>query len=234
MSKPSNYLSFDLETTGIDSFLDVPVSYAFVEHRQTNGSTIAARETGVINPGRAIPAQATAVHGITDAMAKEGIALGEAVALISERIRSCWEEGGVIVGMNVSYDLTMIEVLCGTYDVPALSTAGPGPVLDVYVIDKTLDKWRKGKRTLSDLCTRYGVSLDNAHNAEGDAQATLKIYEAMAIEYPSVAALELSEINPTLDKWHHEYLSSLSEYFVKSGKPAIKNGRFAWPINKPG
>jgi DNA polymerase-3 subunit epsilon len=106
-------------------------------------------------------------------------------------------------------------------------------VIDVYVIDKTLDKWRKGKRTLSDLCLRYNVSLDNAHNAEGDAEATLKIYEAMEREYADLALLELESINQTLERWHHDYLSSLSEYFVKSGKPAVKPGRFSWPINSP-
>ena len=231
MTRPTSYLAFDLETTGIDSFRDVPVSYAFVEHKVLNGSPVAAREAGVVNPGRPIPAQSTAVHGITDAMAQEGIALGEAIDLISERIRGHWSSGGAIVGMNVAYDLTMVEALCRVYDIPTLSSAGPGPVLDVYVIDKTLDKWRKGKRTLSDLCVRYNVSLDNAHNAEGDAEATLKIYEAMEVEFPSLAQLDLEAINSTLDKWHHEYLSSLSDYFVKSGKPAISPGRFSWPIN---
>ncbi len=233
MAKPTSYLSFDLETTGIDSFHDVPVSYAFVEHKKLNGSEVAARETGIINPGRPIPAQSTAVHGITDAMARDGMALGEAVDMISERIRTHWENGGAIVGMNVAYDLTMVEALCQVYEVPTLGSSGPGAVLDVYVIDKTLDKWRKGKRTLSDLCVRYNVILDNAHNAEGDAEATLKIYEAMEREYSDLASLEIESINETLNKWHHEYLSSLSDYFVKSGKPAIKPGRFAWPINSP-
>lgn len=233
MTKPTSYLSFDLETTGIDSFRDVPVSYAFVEHKRLNGSEVAARETGIINPGRPIPAQSTAVHGITDAMARDGIALGEAIAMISERIRSHWQGGGAIVGMNVAYDLTMVEALCQVYEVPTLSSSGPGPVIDVYVIDKTLDKWRKGKRTLSDLCLRYNVSLDNAHNAEGDAEATLKIYEAMEREYADLALLELESINQTLERWYHDYLSSLSEYFVKSGKPAVRPGRFSWPINSP-
>ncbi len=231
MAKPTSYLSFDLETTGIDSFQDVPVSYAFVEHRIFNSSSVVARETGIVNPGKPIPPQATAVHGITDDMAKEGLALGEAVALIRERIRDCWASGGAIVGMNVAYDLTMVEALCEKYDLPTLSSAGPGPVLDVYVIDKTLDKWRKGKRTLSDLCIRYGVVIDNAHSADGDAEATLQIYEAMVKEYSDLANLELAKINETLNAWHHEYLSSLSDYFVKSGKSAIKPGRFGWPIN---
>jgi DNA polymerase III subunit epsilon len=231
MSKPTSFLSFDLETTGTDSFQDVPVSYAFVEHRNISDGMVTAREFGIVNPGKPIPPQATAVHGITDEMARDGLALGEAVALIAERIRDCWTSGGAIVGMNVAYDLTMIETLCSKYDLPTLSASGPGPVLDVYVIDKTLDKWRKGKRTLGDLCLRYGVQLDNAHSADGDAEATLRIYEAMVIEYSSLADLELGEINETLNKWHHEYLSSLSEYFVKSGKPAIKSGRFSWPIN---
>lgn len=233
MAKPTSYLSFDLETTGIDSFRDVPVSYAFVEHKNINGNSIVARETGIVNPGRPIPAQATAVHGITNEMAEEGLALGEAVSMISERIRQCWRSGGAIVGMNVAYDLTMVEALCKVYEIETLSSAGPGAVLDVYVIDKTLDKWRKGKRTLSDLCTRYSVPLDNAHSADADAEATLRIYEAMEREYADLAALDVEAINKTLNAWHHEYLSSLSDYFVRNGKSAVDPGRFQWPINAP-
>src|SRR5580700_10696910 len=54
-------LGFDLETTGIDRFSDVPVSYALV---RVEGAQVVQRDTWLVDPGREIPDGATAIHGI--------------------------------------------------------------------------------------------------------------------------------------------------------------------------
>mgnify|MGYP000671904405 FL=1 len=56
---------FDLETTGVDISKDRIVEMAVLK-LQTDGTKEA--QTWRINPERPIPAEATAVHGITDAM----------------------------------------------------------------------------------------------------------------------------------------------------------------------
>ena len=88
-------LGLDLETTGVDRFSDVPVSYALVS--VVDG--VAVRSwSGLIDPGRAIPLDATAVHGITTAQARvEGMPLGEAVALVTDAVvagRTAWRAPG--------------------------------------------------------------------------------------------------------------------------------------------
>lgn len=55
-------LGFDLETTGIDRFKDVPVSYALV---YAVAGRIRVSWSGLIDPDRDIPEEATAAHGIT-------------------------------------------------------------------------------------------------------------------------------------------------------------------------
>ena len=55
-------LGLDFETTGIDRFNDVPVSYALVS---VLGGVVVRSWSGLIDPGRAIPPEATAVHGIS-------------------------------------------------------------------------------------------------------------------------------------------------------------------------
>jgi len=66
-------LGFDLETTGIDPCQDVPVSAGLV---YVQGGRTVSVDHFLIDPGRDIPPQAVAVHGITTARAaSEGVAL---------------------------------------------------------------------------------------------------------------------------------------------------------------
>jgi DNA polymerase-3 subunit epsilon len=64
-------LAFDFETTGVDRFTDVPVSYAMVT---VVGGARVAISSGLVDPGRDIPTGATEVHGITNERARaEGL-----------------------------------------------------------------------------------------------------------------------------------------------------------------
>ena len=77
-------LGFDLETTGVDRFFDVPVSFALVT--VVDGGVV-ERRTSLVDPGREIPEGATAIHGITSERARaDGMALADAVALLADAI----------------------------------------------------------------------------------------------------------------------------------------------------
>ncbi len=78
-------LGLDFETTGVDRFTDVPVSYALVS--VLDG--VAVRSwSGLIDPGREIPSDATAVHGITTERARaEGMPLDAAIGAGDRRRR---------------------------------------------------------------------------------------------------------------------------------------------------
>ena len=66
-------LGFDFETTGVDRFHDVPVSFALVT---LVGGVLVSTSSGLVDPGREIPAGATEVHGITTEQCRaEGMAL---------------------------------------------------------------------------------------------------------------------------------------------------------------
>lgn len=222
------YVGFDLETTGVDSFLDVPVSYGFVEHR--DGETL--REGGYVNPGVPIPMGATAIHGITDEMVRDAPALEVMTDVIAERLVATWAHGGVIVGMNVAYDLTMVDALCRRVGATPLEERAPiGPVMDVLILDRHFDRWRKGPRKLGDLCRHYDVPPGDAHSAVADAEASLGVFEAMTTRYPELLALETSAINDTLRGWYVEWLTSFSEYLQRKGEAPVAAGRYAWPVH---
>jgi DNA polymerase-3 subunit epsilon len=229
----TTYVGFDLETTGVSSFRDVPVSFGFVEHVRSTAGVETRTEGGYVNPGVAIPAGASAIHGITNEMVSDAPALKEAVEAIAQRLGSIWATGGVIVGMNVSYDLTMIDSLCQRLATATLEQRGTvGPVLDILILDRHFDKWRKGTRKLNDLCLHYDVTLTGAHSAVEDAEASLSVLEEMQRQYPAIGELPVSAINDTSRAWYQEWLTSFSSYLEKRGEGPVNIGRYEWPIHQ--
>jgi DNA polymerase-3 subunit epsilon len=229
----ATYVGFDLETTGISPFSDSPVSYGFVTHQHDMWGLKVSREGGLVNPGVPIPNEASTIHGITDAMVADAPALNEAIERLASTLSSLWRDGGVVVGMNVSYDLTMVDSLCRRLGLASLKKRGPvGPVMDILILDRHFDKWRKGSRRLSDLCGQYGVILDSAHSASADAEAALEIFEVLLGKYPEIAIIPSPRVNAVMSTWYREWLSSFSDHLVRKGEEPVEAGRFAWPIHE--
>jgi DNA polymerase-3 subunit epsilon len=229
---PPSYVGFDLETTGIDYFSDLPVSYGFVE-RVFNGTEMVVRaKRGYVNPGITIPEAVTAIHGITDDMVASAPELAATTEKIASLLASIWQSGGVVVGMNVSYDLTMVESLCMRLGLTPLSQRGEiGAVFDILVIDRRFDKYRKGGRKLTDLCAHYGVVLGDAHDASADAGASLEVLEAMIARFPELATIPTESISETMRTWYQTWLRDFSAYREKQGDAPANAGRYIWPIH---
>ncbi len=229
------FVAFDLETTGVSSFADAPVSFGFVDRFMESGEEVTECDSGLVNPGRRIPAGASAIHGITDEMVADAIALAEAVELIAERISSSWRSGAIVVGMNIGYDLTMVDSLCRQLGLATLEERfGVGPVMDILIVDRHFDKWRKGPRKLGDLCRQYGVNTGDAHSALDDARAALAVFDVMRTKFSELDAIPVADINATLRAWYLEWLTSFSSYLVKRGEAPINAGRYEWPIHVQG
>lgn len=228
----TRFIAFDLETTGVDPFSDAPVSFGFVERVASERETRFQRDGGYVNPGVPIPAGATSIHGITDEMVAEATPVLAAVESIAERLSGHWNDGDAIVGMNVAYDLSMIDSLCRRLGLATLEERGGiGTVIDVLVLDRHYDKWRKGGRKLTDLCRHYGVDLDNAHSAADDAEASLIVFEAIRTKYPAFEAIPVTDLNVTIRTWYQDWLASFSLYLEKKGETPIAQGRYEWPIH---
>ncbi len=137
-------LGLDFETTGIDRFNDVPVSYALVSVVE---GVVVRSWSGLIDPGREIPPDATAVHGISTERARdEGMPLPAAISLVSDAVVAASGRGVPLAGMKLDYDLTILETQARD-----LFGSGPvergwcGPVLDAGVIDRHFDPDREGQ-----------------------------------------------------------------------------------------
>jgi DNA polymerase-3 subunit epsilon len=222
-------LAFDLETTGIDRFNDVPVSYALVLVR---GGIMAYSWSGLIDPGRDIPADATAVHGITSERARaEGMPLDLAVAVITDAIVAAGRRGVPVAGMKLDYDLTMIDTQARLWWGHGLSERGwTGPVLDASVIDRHVDPDRNGPRTLTNLCAHYGVHLGHAHDASADAVASAGVLFALAEQYREVGECDLSHLHDGQIGWHRQWAQGYDEVRFTQCKGPLDPRDYVWPV----
>lgn len=222
-------LAFDLETTGVDLFQDVPVSFALVSFRR--GRAIGAR-TAVVNPGRRIPDAATAVHGITTARAAaEGMPLDDAVHLLAESILRASRRGVPLVGMKLDFDLTILDTQWRRITGRGLEDCGfQGPVVDALVLDRHVDRFRGGSRRLSDLCAHYEVAHAGAHDARADAAAAGGVVVAICRRFPEIRRRRLAELHADQRMWHRTWASTYDAWRRHEGLPTLEMGEEQWPI----
>jgi DNA polymerase-3 subunit epsilon len=223
-------LAFDLETTGVDPNTARPVSYAFVTYE--NGIVVDTVYR-LVNPGVPIPTEATAIHQITDEMVHDsGIPLDDAIAMCCAQLCDASTAGIPVVGMVLRYDLTVVATLDQSFGHCGLQPPHwGGPALDVSVIDRRLDKYRKGRRTLSDLCTEYGVEVGEArmHNAATDATLSVRVLQQLANRYPVLTRTDLKTLTLRQAELHRSNLVDLNEYRLQRGQPPISE----WEIDAP-
>lgn len=220
-------LGFDLETDGPNPRTALPVSYALVLKRMESPPRMSS-DSRLIDPGVEIPAEATAVHGLTTERCRaEGMPLDEAVGHIVAKLLWAADNQIPLVGMNLTFDLTIIDRLS-----PDLG-AVLGPVIDLFVLDKHVDQYRKGSRKLAAMCEVYGVTLEDAHESRADVTATILCVLELARRYPEIADMHIGDLEMAQEEWRREQVTSLSDYFVSQGKAPIPLSEYEWPIFGP-
>ncbi|MER0444600.1 3'-5' exonuclease [Streptomyces sp. NPDC006711] len=223
--------AFDTETTGVDVEGDRMVSAALVVQDGPGGRPRVTR--WLINPGIPVPAGATAVHGLTD----EHLRLnGRWPAPVMEEVAKALAEqcaaGRPLVIMNAPFDLTLLDRELRRHRAASLGHylgRNPLRVLDPRVLDKHLDRYRKGRRTLTDLCEHYGVTLEGAHDAAADALAALEVVRALGRRFAGrLERLTPTELHALQATWHAAQARGLQAWFSKQGTPELVDT--AWPL----
>ena len=219
---------FDLETTGVDVAVDRIVT-AHVGLLDASGGVILARDW-IADPGIDIPESAAAVHGITTEHARAvGSPASDVVEQIVDVLRSLLDAGIPIVAYNAAYDFSLLAHEAARHGVRPLRD--PSPVIDPLVIDKTYDRFRRGKRTLAAVAEHYAVRLDDAHQASADAVAAGRIAQALAQRFAGLLPPRVEELHTRQIAWARAQAASLTEYFVRIGRldpDDSLDGR--WPV----
>lgn len=219
---------FDLETTGVDVAHDRVVT-ASVGLLGPDGSVV-REQRWIADPGVEIPAGATAVHGITTEQARaEGRPAAEVVAEVVAALREIFAEGAPVVAYNAPFDFSLLKHEAVRHGVVPI--ADPSPVFDPLVVDKSYDRFRRGKRTLETVAAHYRVALDAAHNATADAVAAGRVALALAERYADRLPGTAAAFHDEQIGWAREQAESLTEYFVKIGRIAPSDPvDGSWPI----
>ncbi|MFD7661959.1 exonuclease domain-containing protein [Streptomyces sp. NPDC059788] len=224
-------VSFDLETTGTDVEQDRIITAALIRLEADGGEAL--RQTWLLDPGVPVPEEAAAIHGMTTAHVRaHGRPAAAGIEQITAALAAALEAGLPLVVMNARYDLSLLDRECRRYGLPTLAGRlgrQPGPVVDPLVLDKHVDRYRKGKRTLQALCRHYGVPLDAAHEAGADAVAAAGVARRIGERYPTVAGTELAALHALQEKAAAEQAASFQQYLRRSGDPAAIV-EAAWPL----
>ncbi len=215
-------LSFDTETTAADPEVARIVTAHAVEVGR-DGAT--ERGSWFVNPGVPIPEEATKIHGVTDAMAADYSKPVDAMTSILGVLFAASSRHIPLIVMNAPYDLTLVN-----REATRVGLMFPfgGYCLDPLVIDRGMDPWRKGKRTLTDLAAHYGVTQGEAHNAKGDALSAARIVWAQAKRYKKLEPYSLADMQLWQRASHENWAKGFQEYLRKKNPDAVIDP--TWPI----
>ncbi len=179
----------DTETTGLSSHTDHVVEIAVVDF-ETGDVLLHTR----LNPGRPIPAEATAIHGITDEMVKDCPVFADVAVSLAALI----SEAAAIAGYNPFYDRGMIN---GEFKrLPDASR----PVVKWPIIICAKRVWdrHEPKRNLTAAHKRFvdRAGFDGAHGALADTRATLDVLRAQIAEF-GLEGKTWDEFDPDQKRW---------------------------------
>ena len=201
---------FDLETTGVDTAKDRIVEMALIK-LNPNGSK--DKYVKRINPTIPIPASSTEIHGISN----EDVAGCPTFKQIAKELYE-WMKGCDLAGYNaVRFDIPVLaeEFLRANVTVD---------FTERNFVDVQQIFFKMEERTLSAAYRFYcNKSLENAHSAEADTQATIEVLQAQLDKYEN-----LENDMDALHKFTNgEGLVDYARRMVmKNGEPVFNFGKY--------
>jgi DNA polymerase-3 subunit epsilon len=228
-------LGFDLETTGINVETARIVTAAAIDYKPGDSiDTLPDRaRLWLANPGIPIPAEATAVHGVTTEQAcANGRPAAQVADEIADVLASALSTGIPVVAMNGRYDFTVLDRELRRYGLRTLwerlgGETPPGPVIDPFILDKQADKFRRGSRKLEALAVHYGVTLAAAHTADADALAAVQVAVAIGEKYQQLQ-VHPEQLHVWQIWWARVQAGELQQHLRKTDPYAVVEGE--WPL----
>ncbi|MEW1865277.1 3'-5' exonuclease [Streptomyces sp. NBC_00669] len=221
-------VGFDLETTGTDPRQARIVTAAVTEVKA--GEPV-RRRSWLADPGVPIPAETTAIHGVsTERATAHGRPAPEVVAEVADALRGYWAARVPVVVYNAPFDLTLLDEELARYALPRLASGEgtAGPVIDPLVIDRALDRYRRGKRTLEAACAVYGVVLDGAHEAGADALAAVRVARAVALRFAEAGEADLWDLQERQRLWYAAWAEDFQGWLRRKDAAAVVDPH--WPL----
>lgn len=176
---PAGYAVFDCETTGTDTTRDEIVSLALIQLDPHGFET--GRYIRLVRPAREIPAEATAVHGISAADVADASSFGE----IAHELRALLGDR-VFVAHNVGFDLPMLQHAFERVGIEYAPAATACTLEAFRLLEPLADNHR-----LQSICERRQIALEDAHEALSDVLATTELLRVVLAEGIAPETIEL-------------------------------------------
>ncbi len=191
------FIALDVETTGLDPARNRVIELALVPFNMGANAKVFSQ---LFSIGEPLPKEITAITGINDDMLKGQPAFIECRAEIIDRMK----KAKFIVAYNAKFDRPFVES-----EFARIQVALPEMLwLDPFVFICELDRFKKGKK-LADSANRWGVNLENAHRAQGDAKAAGELMLKMADK------ININKLSALIDQqkiWQWQQAHSMAEY----------------------
>lgn len=161
-------VAIDTETTGLDLKTARLVQFGAVRIRA--GAVQPSEQlTRLVDPGVAIPAQATRVHGIT----AQDVAGAHDFATFAPEMET-FLGGAILIGHTIGYD---IAILNREYQIASRPWQTPR-ALDVRLLAR-LTSEAGPHDDLESICSALGIEIEGRHSAIGDALAAALAFVAL-------------------------------------------------------
>ena len=158
----SNYVVFDIETTGLSSRNDKITEIGAVKIRD---GIIVDRFSQLINPEKEIPQVVVELTGISNSLVENEPTIEEVIPKFYE-----FSKDSVLVAHNAKFDISFIR-----REYKNNNLEFNHPILDTLVLARATMTHMK-RFNLGTLCKNLGVSLVGAHRAVNDAEATAEVF----------------------------------------------------------
>lgn len=220
---------FDVETTGTDVAEDRIIQASFVVLSPSN-EVGPGSYTTLVDPGdRPVCDGALETHGITaERVRAEGGPPDVVLAELTRRFRRARARDYPIVIYNLPFDWSIYLAECARH---AVDVPDPAPYfLDPLLLDRVVDKYRRGKRTLSSAVAHYlGREIDGAHDAQTDAVETGRVLREMLRRYPRIGKMSLADLQDRQREWYEAWRTKFNAHQAgPKGHGYVNDTR--WPV----
>lgn len=215
-------MALDIETTGVDTETARIVTCCL---GAASAATGWKPRNWLFRQDAEIPAEATAIHGITTEHANtHGADPREGLQQIVAGLYAGWANGWPVAVYNAPYDLTLLDRELRRHDLPGLDIRGH--VIDALVIDKAADRFRRGSRRLIDVARHHGITLaaEDAHGAEADALTACRLAWKLTAGFR-----DLDYLHEWQAEQYADQRRSYAAYLAKKGE-ALDDPSTDWPV----
>ncbi|MFC1980429.1 exonuclease domain-containing protein [Chloroflexota bacterium] len=201
----------DVETTGVRPHIDRIVELSLLKVNPDGSEEYKSHR---VNPGVPIPAETTAIHGITDADVAEEPMFRQYAKSLRDFLDDCDIGGFNVIG----FDLPFFEVEFRRAGIEFSSQ-------DSRIVDSMVIFHIKESRDLEAAYLKYcGKDLKNAHCAEEDAKASAEVLDGQMEMYQDLPR-DITELSAMCNRIEGDYIDSDGKFIWVEGFAVCNFGK---------